>query len=131
MVAPDVQAPDKTIAQSQRIIRIVAKDFENVAIKAVQPVFGAHPDKPMTILHGAKHGIVREPLFHLVMTERVSLRLSIGPSQQKNGYGKETIQHNPMGINRVAKQIYSPEGTPFSKNRPKMAPGEKLRQIEE
>lgn len=60
---------DKIITDAGGVFGDVAKDFECVAVKPVQPVFCAKPEKAFIILYAAKDGIVGEPVLHLVMTK--------------------------------------------------------------
>jgi hypothetical protein len=63
----------KIAANAFIITGMVAENFEPVAIKPVQPVFGAKPYKMTAILQQADYGIVAESVLYLVMAEVILL----------------------------------------------------------
>src|ERR1700694_6022240 len=89
----DVQVADVVVADGGAVVLIVAEDLERGAVEAVKAVFGTEPHKSLAVLRAAHHGIVRQPVLHLVMPEIIVV-LGLGHKRQEEW--KQGTQYSPV-----------------------------------
>jgi len=84
---------DEIAANATGIIRVTAEYFKRIAVKAVEPVLGAKPEKAFFILQAADDGIVGQPVFYLEMPEIIELAAAgMDGKQQEDKYADSGIQ---------------------------------------
>ena len=76
---------NKVVSDAGRILGVIPECFESIAIKAIQTIFCAKPKKAPAILQATNDGIVRQPVFHLVVPEIVRLANRIYSREKNNG----------------------------------------------
>lgn len=84
----------KVIAYAPGQVGLVSKNLKRVAVKPVEAVFGAKPQKAIFILQAADNRVVGEAILHLVVPEVVGLRAKAAAQREGNGkykvfYGQE------------------------------------------
>ena len=62
-----IKSQNKITAKAPGVIRVVAKDFKVVPIKAVQAIFGTKPKKAGCVLQAADDGVIGKTVLYLVM----------------------------------------------------------------
>src|ERR1044072_346113 len=60
---------DEIAPDTARILRVMAKYLESIAVKAVQAIFGAEPHKAPLVLQTTDNSVVRQAVLYLVVTE--------------------------------------------------------------
>ena len=84
---------DEIAANATGIIRVTAEYFKRIAVKAVEPVLGAKPEKAFFILQAADDGIVGQSVFYLEMPEIIELAAAgMDGKQQEDKYADSGIQ---------------------------------------
>ena len=84
---------DEVAANAARIVGVAAEYFKGITVKAVEPILGAKPEKPLFILQAADNGIVGKPVFYLEMPEIIELAAAVmGRQQQEGEYAGSGIQ---------------------------------------
>ena len=80
-----IKTADKIIPDAVAVLRVIAEDFEGVAVEPVQSVLGAKPKETLIVLHTAKHGVIGKSLLYLVVPEIVGLTGRDRGEKKENG----------------------------------------------
>ena len=84
------QRPDPAGRQRGRVLWVVTEHGEVVAVVPVQPILGAEPQEPLTVLKHRVHRFLGQPVFDGQMPEtdvggRLTVRGDSGPEHQDQG----------------------------------------------
>ena len=63
---------------------IDGKMFKTISIKTIEPVFRTKPEETCFVLGARKYRVVGEPVFYLVMAEKVRLGLDLSRREDKS-----------------------------------------------
>ena len=94
MVVIRIEAANKVIAEAGAVFGVVPEYFESITIKPVQSIFCTKPEKSLAVLQTAKHGIIREPVLHLVVTKIIRLAGGAGRKEKQNGKYKTIMDQS-------------------------------------
>lgn len=86
-------------ADAATVIRVIPEYFKRIAIKPVQPILGAEPQKSFLILYRTYYCIVRQAVLHLVMPEIPGLPGSRQAEEQAVGkYDDPVFQSKRINV---------------------------------
>ena len=106
MLIVHIEAPYEIIADAVAVFGIVAEDLEGVAVEPVQAVLGPEPKETLVVLYAAKHSIVGEALFYLIVPEIIGLPRGVhGEEDQYGKYQSFINQSDRIGFNRPGQPL--------------------------